>query len=228
MNQAASPWRSDSLAGRPAAWASLVGALVQAGTLRTPRIIEAFRNTPRSAFVPGNLADAAVSLDAPLPIGEGQTVSQPTTVATMLELVQPHPGDRVLDVGTGSGWQAALLAHCVGALGKVVTIERRPQIARLAAAALDRQGVRNLVALVGDAARGVPEHAPYAVIISAASSAGVPSVWIEELSPGGRLLHPIAGMGLRVLRKGRAGETTTTDVPGYVFVPLVSDELGSG
>lgn len=222
MNHASSPSQSDSLrAGREAAWESLVGALVQAGTLHTPRIIEAFRSTPRSAFVPRHLADAAASLDAPLPIGEGQTVSQPTTVATMLELVQPQPGDLVLDVGTGSGWQAALLAHCVGALGTVVTIERRPVIARLAAEALDRQGARNLVTLVGDAARGVPEHAPYDVIISAASSAGVPSVWIEELSPGGRLLHPITGMGLRVLRKGRSGDVTVTDVPGYVFVPLV-------
>ncbi len=148
-------------------WNQLVDSLVTAGTLKTSRITAAFRAYTRSAFVPPELAEVAVSFDAPLLIGEGQTISQPTTVAAMLEHVQPRPGERVLDVGTGSGWQAALLAYCVGrrdastdsrsgsqgppAEGTVVTIERIPALGDAAAKALDRAGVRNVVPLVGDA-----------------------------------------------------------------------------
>lgn len=204
-------------------WQALVDALVRAGTVRTPHIIEAFRATPRSGFVPPEMETAANTVDAPLPIGEGQTVSQPTTVAAMLELVQPVPGDRVLDVGTGSGWQAALLARCVSLGGRVITVERLPRLAERAAAALRAQGIGLVVTLTADASRGVPAHAPYDVIISAASSAEVPTAWIAQLAPGGRLLHPIAGMGLRVLTKDPNGRTTIEDYPGYVFVPLVSD-----
>lgn len=204
-------------------WNDLVEALVRAGTLRSPRIITAFRAVPRPMFVPPAMVRAAASIDAPLPIGEGQTVSQPTTVATMLELLQPKPKDRVLDVGTGSGWQAALLAHCVGPRGRVVTIERVPELAQSAAEALKRFGIRNVVALTGDATTGVSQYAPYGVIISAASSQEVPPAWVEQLVPGGRLLHPISSMGLRLVRKDRGGRVTVEDHPGYVFVPLVSD-----
>lgn len=205
-------------------WDALVGTLVAAGTLRTPRIIAAFHALPRSAFVPPRLARAAATLDTPLPIGEGQTVSQPTTVATMLELIAPRSTERALDVGTGSGWQAALLAHCVGPEGQVVTIERVEGLARPARAHLARAGITNVLPLVGDATSGVPAHAPYDIIISAAASREVPPAWIEQLAPGGRLLHPIAGMGLRLLRKDAIGRITAEDHPGYVFVPLVSDE----
>ncbi len=198
-------------------------ALVDAGTLRTPRLIDVFSATPRADFVPPELQRAAVTVDAPLGIGHGQTVSQPTTVATMLELTQPRPGDRVLDVGTGSGWLAALLARAVGPSGVVVTMERVPELAARAQEAFVRAGVANVVPRVGDAAQGVPDEAPYDVIVSAASSRQVPRVWIDELKPGGRLLHPISGMGLRLLRKDAQGNVTTEDHPGYVFVPLVSE-----
>lgn len=203
-------------------WQRLVDALVAAGTLRTPHIIEAFRLCPRSAFVPPGLAEEASMVDAPLPIGDGQTVSQPTTVATMLELVRPNPKDHVLDVGTGSGWQAALLAACVGQGGRVITIERVRTLAKNAGATLERMTSGNVVRLLGDATGGVPSEAPYDVIISAASSRDIPKAWIEQLRPGGRLLHPIAGMGLRLLRKDLEGRITVEDHPGYVFVPLVS------
>lgn len=204
-------------------WQHLVDMLVDASTLKTKRIIEAFRRYPRSAFVPEGLAEEASTVDAPLPIGGGQTVSQPTTVATMLELVQPKPLDRALDVGTGSGWQVSLLAYCVGPRGSVVTIERVLELARAAAAALERAGIRNVFTVVGDASGGVPGKAPYDIIISAASSREVPSAWIEQLKPGGRLLHPIVGMGLRLLRKDLKGRIAIKDYPGYVFVPLVSE-----
>lgn len=222
-------------------WNQLVDALVRSGTLRTPRIIAAFRAYPRSAFVPPTLAEVAVSLDVPLSIRERQTISQPTTVATMLERVQPSLGERVLDVGTGSGWQAALLAYCVRQRGShtdvrsgfsgapeegtVVTIERIPELADAAATALDRAGVRNVVLLVGDAVTESQGHGPYDVIVSAAASRDVPPAWIEQLKPRGRLLHPIAGMGLRVLRKDQRGRVTAENHPGYVFVPLVSEHI---
>lgn len=198
-----------------------MAGLAASGTLRTPHIIAAFGAVPRSLFVPPEHAFAAVTVDAPLSIGHGQTVSQPTTVATMLELVQPKPGEKVLDVGTGSGWQAALLAQCVGPQGRVMTMERIPELARQAEEYL--QKFPNVEILVGDASKGVPARAPYDVIISAASSAEIPPVWIEQLTVGGRLLHPIAGMGLRVLCKDADGRITREDYPGYVFVPLVSD-----
>lgn len=201
-------------------WGKLVAGLAASGTLRTPHIIAAFGAVPRSLFVPPEHALAAVTVDAPLSIGHGQTVSQPTTVATMLELVQPKPGGKALDVGTGSGWQAALLAHCVGPQGKVITMERIPQLSRQATEHL--RDFSNVKALLGDASKGVPDEAPYDVIISAAASAEVPSTWIKQLAPNGRLLHPIANMGLRVLRKDADGRITQEDYPGYVFVPLVS------
>ncbi|MDP3685836.1 MAG: protein-L-isoaspartate O-methyltransferase [bacterium] len=203
-------------------WRALVDELISAGTLRSPRIIAAFGAVPRSFFVPPEYAYAAVTVDAPLSIGRGQTVSQPTTVAIMLELVQPQPGENVLDIGTGSGWQAALLSHCVGPQGGVFTIERIPELARQAAIPLKR--FPNVTPLVGDATAGVPTHAPYKVMISAASSPDVPSAWIEQLAPGGRLLHPITGMGLRVLRKDAQKRLSQEDYPGFVFVPLVSDQ----
>lgn len=216
--------RAPSTEALERAWLALVRDLVTAGTLKTPRVIHAFERVPRFVFVPPELKEAAASVDAPLPIGYGQTVSQPTTVATMLELVQPQPGDRALDVGTGSGWQAAVLADCVQKPGRVVTVERVAALGEEAAKIFERLDLGNVIPLVGDATAGVAEHGPYNVIVSAAGSAEIPQAWVHQLAPGGRLLHPIAGMGLRLVKKNHIGKLTTKDYPGYVFVPLVYDE----
>ncbi len=203
------------------AWRALVTSLVATRTLRTPRIIDAFQKVPRYQFVPAGSQKGAASLDAALPIGEGQTVSQPTTVAIMLELLKPRRGERVLDVGTGSGWQAALLGHLVGPEGRVYSVERLPFLAQEARERLARLGHANVDVLLGDATRGLPEHAPYDVIAVAAESARVPAVFLEELANGGRLLQPISGAGLRVLRKDASGAVRAEGIPGFVFVPLV-------
>lgn len=204
-----------------AAWRALTDALVDAGTLKTSRIIKAFRETPRGAFVPPDVRETAVRADMALAIGEGQTISQPTTVAVMLELVAPRPGDKVLDIGTGSGWQAALLAGIVGAHGHVYTVERIATLAQAAQRRLQEYGLNNVTSLVGDASRGLPASAPYDVIIAAAEGAAIAPELIAQLAFGGRLLQPIARMGLRIIRKDAEGMTTAEDIPGFVFVPLV-------
>lgn len=191
------------------------------GTIRSPEILEAFLATPRSQFVPPEVQEDADSIDAALPIGERQTISQPTTVAIMLELVHPKPGDRALDIGTGSGWQAALLSKLVGLNGHVYTIERVPALAEKAAERFRRFGLTNVTTLVGDASDGLPERAPFDVIIAAAEAPAVPPKLLEQLAPGGRLLQPISGMGLRLVIKGAKGILSERDIPGFVFVPLI-------
>jgi protein-L-isoaspartate(D-aspartate) O-methyltransferase len=203
-----------------AAWRARVDALVEDGTLKTPRIIEAFRRVPRDAFVPSVLKPAAAA-DSALPIGQGQTVSQPTTVAIMLEEVSPQLAEVVLDVGTGSGWQAALLSRIVGPEGFVYTIERIPALAEEARRRFHDYGLANVRAFVGDAARGLPAYAPYDVVISAAATADVPKKLVEQLAPHGRLLQPVTSMGLKILEKDATGNVTARERIGFVFVPFI-------
>ena len=154
------------------------------------RLLEAIGAVPRARFVPPDLAAQAYD-DSPLPIPHGQVTTQPSLVAKMVEALELTSSDRVLEIGTGFGWQTALLARLAGELWSV---ERWDDLARTARANLERHGVENASVVVGDGSRGLPEHAPYDAILVAAAFPHVPAPLAEQLAEGGRLVQPI-GLG---------------------------------
>jgi protein-L-isoaspartate(D-aspartate) O-methyltransferase len=199
--------------------------LVRRG-IRDERVLAAFRKVPREAFVRPDLAKYAYD-DNPLPIGEGQTISQPYVVALMTEAARIEPGTRVLDVGTGSGYATAILAQLAG---EVVTIERHQTLADNARATLERLGYRNVEVIAGDGTRGVPEKAPYDAILVAAGAPVTPRPLKEQLAEGGRLVIPIdvnAHQDLLVITR-RGDSFEEENLGGVRFVPLVGEEGWDG
>lgn len=186
------------------------------------RVLEAFRRVPREAFVRPELAKYAYD-DNPLPIGEGQTISQPYVVALMTEAAKVRPGARVLDVGTGSGFAAAILAELAG---EVVAIERYGTLADRARGTLLELGYRNVEVIEGDGSRGVPAHAPYDAILVAAGAPAAPASLKQQLAEGGRLVIPISANGYQdlmvITRRGDRFEEES--LGGVRFVPLVGEE----
>lgn len=186
------------------------------------RVLEAFRRVPREAFVRPELAKYAYD-DNPLPIGEGQTISQPYVVALMTEAAKVQPGARVLDVGTGSGFAAAILAELAG---EVVAIERYGTLADRARGTLLELGYRNVEVIEGDGSRGVPAHAPYDAILVAAGAPAAPASLKQQLAEGGRLVIPISANGYQdlmvITRRGDRFEEES--LGGVRFVPLVGEE----
>ena len=169
--------------------ADLVAA-ARAHGVRDPRLLEAIGAIPRARFVsPGLVAQAYQ--DAPLPIPHNQVTTQPSLVAQMVEALELSPSERVLEVGTGFGWQTALLARLAR---EVWSVERWADIARTARSHLARHGVENVTVVDGDGSAGLPRHAPYDAIIVAAAFPRVPSPLVEQLGDGGRLVQPI-GLG---------------------------------
>jgi protein-L-isoaspartate(D-aspartate) O-methyltransferase len=152
------------------------------------RVLDAIRDTPREKFVPEHLAKDAWA-NVPLPIGSGQTISQPLVVARMCELLALDGSERILDVGTGSGYHAAVLAR----LGRHVwSVERHAALSEQAAKNLEAAGVENVTLIVGDGTRGLPEHAPFdAINVAAAAGAGIPAALEDQLALGGRLVVPV-------------------------------------
>lgn len=183
-------------------------------------VVNALRQVPRDAFVPEHLQDAAY-LNMPLPIGYRQTISQPYIVALMTELLEPQADQVVLEIGTGSGYQAAVLA---GLVKHVYSVEVVTALAEEAKERLQRLGYHNVSVRAGDGSLGWPAHAPYDAIIVTAASPQVPTALIEQLKPGGVLVMPVGsshfGQSLKVLRKGADGQLETRDVLPVVFVPL--------
>lgn len=186
-----------------------------------PAVRRALETVPRERFVPTHLAVSAYE-NRPLPIGEGQTISQPFIVALMTHLLQPKPDHVVLEVGTGSGYQAAVLAECVA---QVYSIEIVAPLARRAREALDAAGYRNVETRVGDGYLGWPEKAPFDGIIVTAAPDHVPPRLIEQLKPGGRLVIPVgphrAVQELLVIEKTRDGRAITRRTIAVRFVPLI-------
>jgi protein-L-isoaspartate(D-aspartate) O-methyltransferase len=196
----------------------MVREQLEARDIRDPRVLDAMRRVPRHLFVPPDLARAAYD-DAPLPIGHGQTISQPYIVALMTALARPSPGDTALEIGTGSGYQAAVLAQVVG---KVYSIEYVPALAAAATARLAPYA--NVTVRQGDGYGGWPELAPFDVILVTAAPEEVPPALIEQLKPGGRLVIPVGSttdtQELRLIEKDAAGQVTSTSVIPVRFVPL--------
>lgn len=188
--------------------------------IRDPGVLDAMRRVPRHLFVPPSQRRLAYT-DGPLPIGEGQTISQPYIVALMTELARPGPDDRVLEVGTGSGYQAAVLAELVE---HVYTVELEESLARSAEKVLRELNFDNVTVRAGDGYTGWPEHAPFDIIMVTAAPDHVPAPLIEQLAPGGRMVVPVGPTGavqeLRLIEKRADGSLETTDVSGVMFVPL--------
>jgi len=185
------------------------------------RVLDAMGRVPRELFVPPELRDAAYA-DAALPIGDGQTISQPYMAALICEQLALHGTERVLDVGTGSGYQAAVLVELAA---EVHTIERIPELAERARANLAAAGYDERVHLhIGDGTRGVPEAAPFAAIAVAAAALEAPPALYDQLEPRGRLVVPVGGPGgqwLEVAVRTPEGPAVLRSVPCR-FVPLVA------
>jgi protein-L-isoaspartate(D-aspartate) O-methyltransferase len=188
--------------------------------IRDRPLLAAFRAVPREAFVEPAVADLAYD-DAPLPIDEGQTISQPYVVALMIEALGVGPGDRVLEVGAGSGYAAAILSRLAE---RVYAIERRPALAAVARDRLHRLGYGNVEIRTGDGTLGLPDAAPFDAILVSAGGPAIPNALIDQLSAGGRLVIPIGRpREQRLLRIAKsAGSTVHSEDLGPVsFVPLV-------
>jgi protein-L-isoaspartate(D-aspartate) O-methyltransferase len=197
----------------------MVDRQIEARGVRDPRVLEAMRTIPRHRFVPEAYRNAAYE-DRPLPIGEGQTISQPYIVAVMTELLRPRATDKVLEIGTGSGYQAALLSRLVA---RVITLERLPEIAEQARKNLEAVGITNVEVRVSNGTLGWPEQAPYDAILITASTPDIPPPLIEQLAEGGRLVAPVGGQGYQELIKveKQQGKVERTYHGGVVFVPLI-------
>jgi len=190
--------------------------------IRDERVLAAMAKVPRHEFVPASLQDVAYH-DQPLPIGEGQTVSQPYIVADMLERLWLQPSGKVLEVGTGSGYQTALLAELVA---EVFSIERHPTLAGAAQQILERLGYKNVQVRVGDGSLGWPEAALFDAIIVSAAVPRIPQSLIAQMKPGGRLIAPVGTPEAQELQLAHLveGELIIRRLDGCRFVPLIGKE----
>lgn len=200
--------------------AQLVETLRDKG-IRDLRVLHAIGTVPRHRFVPDSMRHRAYE-DVPLPIGAGQTISQPYVHARALELLALKGNDKVLEVGAGSGYQTALLAELAGT---VLAVERVPELARAAREALEAVGVRNATVVVGDGTLGWRAYAPFDAIAVSAASPSIPKPLIEQLADGGRLVIPLGDQESQVLTlvEKAGAEIRTSMATGVRFVPLLGE-----
>jgi protein-L-isoaspartate(D-aspartate) O-methyltransferase len=206
--------------------AKLADFLVERGALSTRSLIDAFRDISRKYFVPSDLEELA-DADVALPIGSGQTISQPSTVAFMLELLSPQAGDRILDVGSGSGWTTALLAHAAGERGSVIALERLPELVAMTSRNVRRfgyLGTGRVKVIEANGEKGYPDRAPYDRILVSAAGPEVPSALKAQLKVGGTLVMPVNDR-LHFLAKKSDNEFLEEDYPGFVFVPFIRESV---
>jgi len=201
--------------------ADMVEYQIRTRGIKDARVLEAIGKVPRHLFVPEGYADSAYD-DRPLPIGSGQTISQPYMVAVMTEALKLIGGERVLEIGTGSGYQTAVLAEIVA---RVVTIERRAELSQSAAEVLRALAYTNVEFVVGDGSKGYAPRAPYDGILVTAGAPDVPGVLLRQLADGGRLVIPVGNTLQQTLTRVTAegGRYATERLEGCVFVPLVGE-----
>lgn len=189
--------------------------------ITSPRVLEAFLDTPRHLFIPKNQQLYAYE-DGPLPIGKGQTISQPYIVAYMTEHLNLGGEERVLEIGTGSGYQAAILGKLAA---EVHTVERHPSLAKRATQLLADLGYENIQVHLGDGTKGLLDYAPYDAIMVTAAAPEVPGPLLDQLADGGRLIMPVGGRAGQVLHfyQRRGEEIIRDNLTPVAFVPLIGD-----
>jgi protein-L-isoaspartate(D-aspartate) O-methyltransferase len=202
--------------------ASMVEFQLRRRGIEDERVLEAMGTVPRERFVPEGLRRRAYA-DSALPIGEGQTISQPWIVAAICQALRLGGGERVLEVGTGSGYSACVLARLVA---EVLSVERQATLAETARRTIRELGVAGVEVIVGDGSRGLPERAPFDAIAVHASAPGPPRTLLDQLSEAGRLVAPIAGRGSDMLTvfERQGGEIVERRIGPCRFVPLLGDE----
>lgn len=201
---------------------NMVQSQLRARGIRDPRVLDAMARVPRHEFVAERYRDQAYE-DHPIPIGEGQTVSQPYIVALMLEAVSLEPSSKVLEIGTGSGYQTAVLAELSA---HVFSIERHPLLAHEAEAVLARLGYTNVKVIVGDGSQGLPEFTPFDAIVVSAAAPRIPAALFEQLQEGGRMIIPVGpaeAQELQLVRK-HEGQPIVDRLEGCRFVPLIGGQ----
>ena len=203
----------------------MVAGLRGRGLTFSRRVEEALLQVPRHLFLPEDVRSHAYR-DTPLPIGDGQTVSAPHMVAVMAEALDLREGQKVLEIGAGSGYNAAVMAELVGPRGRVITLERHPSLAEKAAQVLREAGYSNVQVVVGDGSLGYPEEAPYDRISVTCGAPRVPGPLAEQLRDGGLMVIPVGGLEYQSLLRVRklGGRTTTEDLGSVVFVPLIGEK----
>jgi len=200
----------------------LIDSLIKDGWLKTPIIIEAFKKIKRADFLPEDIKDLA-ELNEALPIGFGQTISQPLVVAFMLELLKPQSGEKILDIGTGSGWTSALLGEIVGEHGKIIALEIIPELKEFGkknAAKYNFLEKKIINFMSADGSRGYKKEAPFDKILASASAEKLPPAWKNQLKTGGRIVTPI-GSSIWLFLKKSEDQFEETEYPGFAFVPLI-------